>query len=186
VMSLSKTGMVDILFRRGEEVVAMVQGFAVKVDTDLFAKGQVVQLTVNCDDPMLHSQEPVLQTGLATFEDLVITDSKSTAPHGLTFKLRFTSNAPNLLIVDPGDDSWFFRISPEGGFLNGDQLFASNEFNQRKLYILRAGNVIELKPSVIGGSIWPVIFPGENHLSFISDGSMTWTELSYYETYWGV
>lgn len=186
VISLSKTGMVDILFRRGEEVVAIVRGFAMKVDTDLFLKDQVIQLTVNCDDPMLRGPEPVVIANPVIFEDVVVNDQKSTAPHGFTFKLTFNGNAPNLEVVDPTDDSWFFRITPVGGFLNGDQLLASSDLNQRKLYILRAGVVTELMPSVVGGSIWPIIFPGENHFSFISDAPMTWTELSYYETYWGV
>lgn len=183
VLTMSKSGRVDIHFVNKDQLVAILTGFVTKIENNPSDNDQIMTITINCEDPVLRSPHPVVvDTSSLGFDDVVINESVSTAPHGISFRVRFTSAVPNLVITDPTDDSWEFRVLPIGGFHLGDVLTISSEFGM-KLIRARATNMMS---RVTGKSIWPIIFPGENHLSFNHSGALEWQRLSYYRAYWGV
>lgn len=188
VMSYSRTGEVTLYFKNGNTVVATLNGFATKIDTTLFEQNQEIELTIDCEDPVFRApKETVLNVELFG-SDISIDDPDSTAPHGFSFQLEFNTAAPDLEITDPEDPSWMFKVTPSGGFLNGDVLYFSSEPTNRQLYLVRSLTTIDLMSKVSLTSVWPIIFPGVNNFSLspLSSLAITWQTLSYRKAYWGV
>lgn len=193
MISSSRTGVVQVQFKNGATVVAVVSGFVTKFETDLFAKEPSVTMTVNCKNPMLQAPNTtVIAVGALNPDLTVITDAVSTAPHGFTFGLTFVQAKASMKIRNPDDATWSFEVTPVGGFLAGDVLQFSSEYNNKKLYITRGAATIHVADVITPGSVWPILFPGEN--KFKVDGvaspggirNMNWAAISHYLTYWGV
>lgn len=186
MVASSRTGKIQIQFKNGTEVVAGITGTVKKIEAPQFEKTQEVQITVNCDDKMLQALDPdvVVVAGLNP-ADTLVQDLKSTAPHGFKFELAITANIANLIISDPNDD-WIFTITPIGGFLTGDVLYFSSEVNDKYLYIVRGGVTIHLADVIGPGSIWPILFHGDNHFALTHPTNVVWNAISHFPTYWGV
>lgn len=188
MIASSRKGTIDIWFKNGDEVIASISGRFIKFEAGHFNKLSEVQMTVKCDEPFLKAPDPVSLTVVGLDPSLtIINDPLSTAPHGLKFELGVEAVIASLVFEDPDDDTWSFTITPAGGFLVGDVIHFSNEYNEKYLYMIRAGNTIHLADGIAPGSIWPIIFPArDNKLSVSSGASLDWVAISYYPTYWGV
>lgn len=185
MISASRTGRIQIQFKNGTEIKAVLSGKVSKFNNALFEKTQDVEITVKCDDTLLRAPEPVMLSDL-TPEYALIRDDDSTAPHGFSFTAGITGAISSLKINDPNDTSWSFEVIPVGGFLVGDELHFSSEYNDKQLYVVRASVNVYLADVIVPGSVWPIIFPGDNLLTFTHPESLDWDTLSYYPTYWGV
>jgi hypothetical protein len=187
MIASSRTGRVQVRFKNDTEVIAAVSGFISKFESPLFEKTQEILITVSCDDPMLRAITAISVPTLSLDpSNTVIWDEKSTAPHGFAFELLFTSPVASLLIEDPDDETWSFEVVPSGGFLADDVLFFSSEYNDKYLHLLRGIDIIYLADVITSGSIWPIIFPGENTFTLNNPSVLTWNSVSYYPAYWGV
>lgn len=194
MISSSRTGKMAIHFKNGEDVVAAITGFVTKFETSLFEKDQEVQLTISADDPMLRALVPTdLAVGALNPDLTTISDPLSTAPHGFKFALTFVKAKASVKLRDPMDASWSFEVTPTGGFLVGDVLHFSSEKNDKYLYIQRGANKIHLADKITPGSLWPILFPGDN--VFKVDGvnvdangirNLNWSAISHRPAYWGV
>ncbi len=129
--------------------------------------------------------ESFLANTVARDSKIVISDNKSTAPHGLYFEAEVKEAAAELSIYDPTDVQWAFQIVPSGGFLVGDVIHFSSEHNNKYLYLIRAGVKFSLIDSITPGSVWPLMFPGDTNLLW-SPPNVEWNKIWYYPTYWGV
>lgn len=187
MIASSRTGLTQVQFKNENGVVAAISGFITKLENPISDKSAEVHLTIEAVDPMLMALAPtnVAVAGLNPANTL-ITDDISTAPHGFDFVMNATAAFAALTISDPNDSSWSFTVTPSGGFLAGDQLNFSSVNDAKKLYIVRGANTIYLADVLTAGSVWPILFPGDNHLSFTNPASLTWQSISYYATYWGV
>lgn len=187
MIASSRTGKIQLQFKDNIEAVAAISGFVSKFETSLFEKEQEVQLTITCDEPMLKAMEPVMLVDL-DIPVFIIDDNQSTAPHGFSFVMNITGELPNIFIGDPRDGSWGFSIQPlfDAPLLADDVLYFSSEYNNKYLYIIRGEDTIHLGDAITPGSVWPIIFPGENVLTFLLATNKEWVNLSYYPTYWGV
>lgn len=197
MISTSRTGLIEVQFKDGDVVVAVISGRVTKFESSLFTQTPEVQLTFDTDDPWLKAPNPVAVDVSGIFDfNFSIPDLVSTAPHGFDFEMGFTANRAVLTIADPGDvASWSFTITPAGGFLIGDILHFSSDPKDKKLYIVRAGNPIYLADKISPGSVWPIMFPGDNNFvvlpgynahGYQPPADVDWTSFSYYPTYWGV
>lgn len=187
LISLSRTGVLQIQFKNGENVVAVVSGFVNKFESELFEKEQGVKITINCDDPMLRA--PVSTN--VDVSDLdptmtIINDQESTAPHGFKFEIALLDNVSQLVIKDPENPDWKFTIVPSGGFIFNDVVHFSSEFGDRYLYVHRGLSDIHLADAIAPNSIWPVLFPGVNKLTLGNPALFKWNALSHKPAYWGV
>lgn len=189
MIASSRTGILELKLKNGVEEIVSIPGFVTKLEAAHFSETPEVQITVKSKEPMLkapvRTDVDVLGMNPA---DTVIHDLKSTAPHGFQFELEFTDDLDAIAIIDPSDDSWRFEIASLNPlFQAGDVLHFSSELNDRYLYRVRAGNVVHLADFVVPGSMWPILFPGDNELSFDHDTSgLVWERISHYSTYWGV
>lgn len=186
MIASSRTGVIEVQFKNGTEVVATVSGFVSKMENTLFDKKPGCTISVDCLEPMLkaptRTEIDILGLDPASSN---IEDTKSTAPHGFVFELGFLADLASLTMTPP-DDAWSFVITPVGGFLTGDILHFSSELNSKYLYVHRGSADIHLADVVAPGSVWPILFPGDNVFEIASPTSVTWEAASYYPTYWGV
>jgi len=188
MIASSRTGKVQLQFKNGTDVSAAISGFVSKFEAALFEKDQEIQLTLSCTDPMLRAITPVMMSLKTPNPAIVdIFDNQSTAPHGFKFEIDITANiTDSLLLQAPNDSSWFFRIVLGWSWLAGDKLFFSSEYNDRYLYVVRSTTTYQIADWIGAGSVWPVIFPGNNSFTITHPDSLDWKEISYHYTYWGV
>ena len=160
-----------------------------KFEVAHFTKLPELQITMTCPDPIIRSIHPIdyAPEALPLTNPISLPDSASTAPHGLTFKVKFTGLVTTFTIQDaPSLPEWKFEVSPQGGFIADDELWFSSEYMAKELYMLRTGDNRYLMDKVDADSIWPTIFPGANRLYFMNIDDFEWLELRYYSAYWGV
>jgi hypothetical protein len=200
MIASSRTGLVDIWFRYTYSNDAFttiianrarISGFITKFEAAQFERTQEVQITISAIEPFLKSfsEIPVDVSGPLFTPMPIITnimDTESTAPHGFDFDITFLGFVATFSMSNPFDASWSFDVSPVGGFGDGDVLHFSSEPKDKKLYIQRGATQVPLGDVIAPGSIWPIIFPGDNYFTFDNYALMEWTNLSYYNAYWGV
>lgn len=187
----SRDGMIQIRLNEGPKTVAVLNGFVIKFETNLFAKTPQAQLTIRCDDGILRAPEETYVDNLVLYTDTTVVDNVSTAPHGFKFDITFDAVSADFVIRDSATPSWSFTITPgtigaDTGFLVGDVLYFSSAHDGKTVYIKRGVETIYLVDKIELNSTWPVMFPGANDFQFIADGAFTWNNFSYYQTYWGV
>jgi len=184
----SRTGMVQIQFKNGNNVVAAISGFISKFEAPTMVKTPEVQITFDCGDAAL--QAPVrtdVDVDALTPAAISITDNVSTAHHGFSMNINVIDPRPSFRLSDPNDDDWEFYVEPVGGFQDNDILSFSSEINNKYLLIIRGLTVIFLGDVLQPGSVWPVIFPGRPNLFTIENPEdYVLLDLSYYATFWGV
>lgn len=187
LIASSRTGMLQMQFKNGNTVVAAVSGFVQKVEAPQFEKIQQVQITLECRDPLLRALTPtVIDVSSLDPANTILSDILSTAPHGFSFQLAFTGGVEGLTIADPDNPTWSFNVTPVGGFLNGDVLHFSSEYNDKELYVVRGGVTTHLADKIAPNSVWPLIFPGDNHFVLSNPTNLDWVSIEHYPTYWGV
>lgn len=188
MIASSRTGKIQLQFMNGPDAVAAISGFVSKFEAAYFEKAPEVQLTVKCEEPMLKglTSVSVPVTDLEPY-NTVISDDKSTAPHGFMFEMDISAYLNSITITDPDDSSWSFEVVSLSGFIPDDVLVLSSEYNNKGVYVLRGGvTIIQLADVITPGSVWPMIFPGDNSFSFTNYEYLSWKSITYYPTYWGV
>lgn len=187
LISSSRTGMVQLQFKDGDDVVASISGFVSKFESPHFAKTQEVQITIGCENPLLRSPDPII-TDVSGLDPALttVTDSLSTAPHGFTLGLNVLANIMHVIISDPGDSNWMFDVFLTPYFIPGDVIHLSSEYNNKAAYLDRSGTIIQLGNNIMPTSVWPILFPGDNNFELAEPASLEWDYINYYPTYWGV
>lgn len=193
----SRTGLTQFQFKDDTTVVAVVYGTVSKFETTQFAKKQMIQMTVRCEEPLLRAPSRVdVYTDDFSSRHFTIIDNKSNAPHGFRFYLKVRNNVETLMIGSPdtsvpGGIGLKMKPTVHGGFQVNDFISGSSEFNNKYLYLIRDAEFIPIIDSIQFGSTWPLMFPGETDL-FMVDVDNLLTDviridsMSYYPTYWGV
>lgn len=189
VISANRTGLVHLHFKSGATTVAHIIGSVNKFEAIHFTNLPEVQLTFRCPDPIFKGINPVLfvTEDLAVTNPVRIPDSLSTAPHGFTMQFTFSDVVTDFTIQDLEDDpEWKFKVIPDGGFVADDVLYFSSEYSNKQIYMIRDVDTIHLVDKVESGSIWPIIFPGQNEFYFLPEEDVVWGPVQYYASYWGV
>lgn len=183
----SRTGLVQLQFKNGSTVVAVLSGFILKMEAPNFEKTQEVQFTVVPVDSMLRAPSPV-EIDIAGLDPALttISDPLSTAWHGFDFEMVVVGSLATLKIQNPYDSSWSFTATPLGGFLDGDVIHFSSEHKEKKFFVVRGSTTIPSADAIVSGSIWPILFPLDNPLAFDNPTQLMWQSISHYPTYWGV
>lgn len=180
----SRSGKMQVRLLDNEVPVAAISGFVTKFEASVSNKESEVQLTLRCDDPLFKSLYVSNQivTELDEANPLII-DPGSTAPHGFYFKLTFNGSVNPFVIRDDTTPDWKFQI--DYPFLSGDQLFFSSELGTKYIYRIRSGATLHLMADIEQGSVWPILFPGENQFNIVGS-SFVWNEVYWHDTHWGV
>lgn len=185
MIASSRTGLIEIQFKNGTDVIAVISGFIQKLEAAHFTKTPEVQITIDCSDPLLKAPDPVNVDVVGLLPSLtVIEDTLSTAPHGFVFSMNFLDAMDSFTITDSSDQT--FEIEPVGGFLLDDVLYFSSEHNNKQVFLVRGVDTFYLADAIVPGSVWPIIFPGENEFVCATATDLSWDAISYYPTYWGI
>lgn len=189
LISRDRTGELTLNFMAGGTTRCSIKGMIVKAEVPYFSQTPELQITVRCNDPMFRSLTPYAfgPSDLPSANPVTLMDEPSTAPHGLSFKVEFTAAVASFVIQDhPSSPDWEFEVIPSGGFLIGDELHFSSEYQQKLVYLQRTGDNRNLMDKIQPYSIWPQIFPGRTDLYFPQIASFDWIELNYYSAFWGL
>lgn len=185
MIASSRTGLVELWFKNGDSVTAILTGFITRLEAPKFNKIQEVTLTLRTKEPMLKAPYATV-VNVDDFDpaSFVVTDTLSQAPHGFKMEVNVLADTPAMLISDPEDDRWGFQI--DYIFEEDDVLYYSSELNDKYLYVIRDDTQIHIADKIAPGSIWPIMFPGENTFSLSNSTDLSVGSISYYATYWGV
>lgn len=179
----SRTGQIKVTFKDETGVLAQIIGFVTKFEYDMFAKIPEGKITIDCDDPILRAPAPTVIASAGFGLTPSVSDLVSTAPHGLELSVKFTGSAASFVMTDAVIPDWVFEV--DYPFILNDQLFLSSRYENRFLYVVRAGVTTKLIDKIAPNSVWPVIFPGANSWNIVS-GTFNWMYLNHYLSYWGV
>lgn len=188
-ISSNRSGLINILFKSGGSAVAQISGYFTRFEVPYFSRVPEIQIHFNCEDFLLRGYSPVelLTADLGTTNHIYVSDSISTAPHGMSMKVTYTGASASFKIQDdPTTPNWEFKVEPIGGFLTGDVLFIESEYASKAVYIIRSGVTIPIMDAVTNTSIWPIIFPGSNEFYTYYQSAFTYNYVSYYPAYWGI
>lgn len=211
-ISASRTGKLDILFKNEGVTVALLTGWIVKLESNLFDKDPYVTLTIKTEDPFLKApnlttiEDDDLDTeligdgGLPTPNkyalNLTIDDAVSTAPHGFMLELTIDQVIGGITIGESDDEANVsLGLDVIFAFQVNDVLHFSSLQDDKQLYVARtwvdpeAGpitDIYQLGDTIVSGSIWPILFPGLNTISFSQGNKITLDSVSYYPTFWGI
>lgn len=185
----SRTGLIELRFKDDAITKAVLSGFVTKFESPRFTKTPEVNLTIRCPEPMLKApiRTDITVAGLGS--TFTITDSVSTAPHGMKFDLTFNADTPTFIIKDAASPEWTFTLDPVSvggvsGFKNNDHLYVCSETGDKSVYLVRSSVTYPLADKIVPGSSWPLIFPLVNNF-VVTTGAFTWNAMSHIQTYWG-
>lgn len=190
VIASSRTGLLQVQFKNGTDVVAAFSGFVTKLQSPHFEKVPEVQLTVKPNDPasaFLRALDPV-DVDVTDLDPALtnLNDPYSTAPHGFEFIIEVMNPLILFHMSDPFDPSWSFKVGFGWTFLPGDLIKLSSYPQNKQLIVNRSGANIYMADGIFADSLWPIMFPGDNKFTFEDAGYLNWVSISYYPTYWGV
>lgn len=185
----SRTGLIELRFKDDAVTKAVLYGFVSKFESPRFTKTPEVNITIRCPEPMLKAPTRTDISVVGLGSTFTITDSLSTAPHGMKFDLTFNADTATFVMKDSATPEWAFTLNPVAvggvsGFKNNDHLYVSSESGDKSVYLIRSGTTYPLADKIVPGSSWPLIFPLANTF-VITTGVFTWGAMSHVTTYWG-
>lgn len=190
LISANRSGELTLKFKDAGVIVSVIKGNVTKMEVPYFTRTPELQITINCPDYMFRSPAPYALDldELPSANPVRVLDEKSTAPHGLNFKVKFTAVTSSFVIQDdPSDPDWQFEVIPPTSFQIDDELWFSSEFGAKSVFWNKdSGTDIELMDKISSGSVWPEVFPGVNTLYFMQIANFDWLELNHKFAYWGL
>lgn len=183
-IAFDRTALLEVRFMVAGSRFAEIYGYLTKFESSIFTEKPEVQITIKCPYGLIRSYNTVSVTGLAP-SIFSITDSLSTAPHGFKLRLGITNNIASGFTIQGvyGTAACAFAIMYP--LLVGDVLYFSSEPDDRYLYIIRTSIVTHIIDKIAQGSIWPMLFPGNNTLG-VSSASISVHSFTYRNHYWGI
>lgn len=177
---------VVLYFKNGERDV-FIEGVVQSFECDLFAQGQIAQISVLCPYPYFKSVQEIVDDvsnvhSLFTFpftideEGIPISEyienretwilNESQTETGLVIKANFSGSVHKLDIRNTltGED---FTISYN--FIDGDVLTINTNKGQKSVTLLRSGTFYNLFSAVQVGSVFLQLHAGANPIAFAAD-----------------
>jgi len=196
-ISANRSGLVELRFNTQSDLhISSIFGYITKLESPSFAKKVEVKLTIRCDDPLFRSPTQItVVPNMFTVDgviDIYGSANDSTAPTGFQLKITFNVSTPTFIIQNPGLVEWQFIVNHGtiGGVVNfeaGDSLYMSSEESNKWLYLVRpTTQVIQLIDKIQPGSVWPILFPGNNVFNVFpsATGAYTWNYVKFHRRYW--
>jgi hypothetical protein len=166
--------------------IASLFGFIEKIDAGIFSKDSQVQITFRCTDPFLRLSTYVNPPGTFTGLEFNWVDSISNAPHGYIMAFKFLNGGGPFTIINAtefGNAPFYVNFS----FLPDDVLNLCSEDTNKYIYVTRplAGD-LNLANYIDPLSIWPVMYPGSNRLTFSTASTTTGSSIQHKPSYCGI
>lgn len=185
-ISATRESFVEIRFLNQGLITGLLKGRVIRLESDLMNKNQTVTISIDCEYPIIRSQNRVsVSTSILNGSKAIsnITDNLSTAPHGFLFSISITGPVLQSYRFVDLYEKWLFRLDYQ--LLTGDTLEVCTEEDNRYARVIRSGIRTNLIDKMSTDSVWPVMFPGLNEFAY-NITNYTWNEFSYYTSYWGI
>lgn len=167
-----------------------IYGYVEDTNVNQFSQDLEIQVSIICPDPYFTAVDPTVVTGQSdrdntTPDSIVYNGSVAT---GINVELtRVSDPAPTSIGIQVGDPSLsYFNVAAGVDSL---KYFLMNSLSGNK-YVqnvdLSGGTITNLLPKVQTGSQWPILQPGQNKFSVITDAGSQDYQLTYYEKYGGL
>jgi len=190
-VSSSRTGKIDVRFNTGIPWFAYISGFVTKFEVPHSSKDAEATLTIFCEDPIIrgfNASRFLSESSPSGLEPFVVVDHISTAPHGFEIELTLTSELYTFSIIDAlaigSDPDWEFKIDYH--FLAGDILNVNSQSGARAIRVTRGVDIFLIADKIAPDSVWPVIFPGTNNITFSNPDSVELGYVEFTPEFWGV
>jgi hypothetical protein len=198
MVSFTRNSLIELRFMENATHISSLFGFVTKFESSLFTTNSDVQITFRCDQPLFLAPQAVTLTSptagqLFVGSDISTyswTDNLSTAAHGFKMQILFPSTITSLTIESiPDYNKATFSANIAVSTANS-VLYFSSEKNNKYFYIeLPNGTIVEKAHTIVSGSIWPMMYPGNSYISIDTSratNNYVLQSLSYTPTYWGV
>jgi hypothetical protein len=169
-----------------------IEGIVESVELNRFSKDPEFKVSVICPDPYFTSVDPVVLTGTTVRSGGATTpvDYEGNIEAGINVKVTWVSNpAPTVIGIQIGSPViTYFTVDAS---VNAGLSFEANSVPMNK-YLqnvnLNTGVITNLlsKAHVLEGSLWPILQPGDNDFSVITDQGVQDWELTYFERFGGL
>lgn len=181
-----------LVFYSDDMIPVEIFGVVESVAVNMFSKDPELIVSVICPDPYFTALDPVVLTGqtIRAGGTVVSVDYKGSIETGMKVKVTSVSGpAPTVIGIQIGDPTVsYFNILAT---VSASMYFEMSSVHMQKFVQnvnIGSGVITNLLPKVElpEGSLWPVIQPGINEFSVITDQGVQDWELSYFERFGGL
>ena len=167
-----------------------ILGIVESVDNVIFSKDPEFNVSVICPDPYFKSVVPKVITGqsIRSGGAVTVVEYDGSVETGFEVKVSFSSGtAPTVIGIQIGDPKVnFFNVTATVG----SSLYLDMSSVAMQKYVqnvsIGSGVITNLLSKVQEGSKWPLLQPGDNNFSVITDQGVQDWELTIYERFGGL
>jgi len=167
-----------------------ILGIVESVDNVMFSKDPEFNVSVICPDPYFKSVVPKVVTGqsIRSGGAVTVVEYDGSVETGFEVKVSFSSGtAPTVIGIQIGDPKVnFFNVTATVG----SSLYLDMSSVAMQKYVqnvsIGSGVITNLLSKVQEGSKWPLLQPGDNNFSVITDQGVQDWELTIYERFGGL
>lgn len=164
-----------------------IYGIVESVEINMFSKEQDIQVSIVCPDPYFTAVSPTILTGLN--DELKTFEYEGNIETGIVVKVTHVSGTPTTIGIQIGEPrlSYFAVVAD----VTATKYFEMSSVPMQK-YVqnvnIGTGVIDNLLSNVYAqeGTLWPVIQPGQNELTVVTDSGVQDYQLIFYERFGGL
>jgi Phage tail protein len=178
---------IRLVFYSDDMVPVEIYGVVEGVDVNQFSKEPIIQVSIICPDPYFSAVNPTILSGLN--DELKTFVYNGNVESGIVVKVSHVSGAPTTIGIQIGDP----KISLFGvvADVTSTKYFEMSSIPMQK-YVqnvnIGTGVIDNLLSNVYAqeGTLWPVLQPGENEFTVVTDNGVQDYQLIFYERFGGL
>lgn len=186
------------LYYNGIEL-ADISGAVTRIETNPFSKDSEAIISLTCEDPIFRAPlaenvwdivetEPSSVIDVDGVDSIIVTDRKSTAPHGLYIDIEWTGAAGEFEMTSTYSDGTTTSFFVDYELNAGEHLRINTNYGSISVDHVVPGTpdvVTPVADAITPGSVWPAIYPLNNQFGF--PNRLFWIEtFTHIPAYWGV
>lgn len=181
---------VRLVFESDDMAPVEISGIVEDVSVNQFSKDPELLISIICPDPFFTAVDPTIVAGqtIRAGGTPIVIPYNGTVESGLIVRVSYAYGAnPTSIGIQLGDPSLsYFNISAA---ITNSLYFEVSSIPMNK-YVqnvnIGTGVIDNLLNNVQDGSTWPVLQPGDNDFSVITDQGVQDWELTFYERFGGL
>lgn len=181
---------VRLTFYSDDMIPVEITGIVESVEVNQFSKDPEIVISVICPDPYFTALDPKVITGQAIRSggETTSIDYEGNIESGINVKVTSVSgSAPTVIGVQIGDPTLsYFNVTATATSSKYFEMSSVPMLKYAQNVDINNGVITNLLSKVLQGSSWPILQPGENDFSVITDMGVQDWELVYYERFGGL
>jgi hypothetical protein len=179
-----------LVFYSDDIVPVEISGIVESVESNLFSEDPELLISIICPDPYFVALEPKVIAGQSIRSGGIVSSIsyEGNVEAGIQVKIaQVEYPTPSSIEIQIGDPASSHFLVETG--ITFDEYFEMKSLPGQKLVQninLNTGVISNLLNKVEEGSSWPVLQPGENDFSVVTDAGVQDWELTYYERFGGL